>query len=540
MPALSRAHWFRLEPHTLGGAANLSELAVRYALARRAWIVRWVAATGEPTEREYPEATLVRRSTTLPPSFAVRSAVRVPGQPPRFPSSPLVLCRKTDGEWQDCGFVDEDFAAETGATALVGGTESWLIAYLAQSESGQSSCRVAVIPGQSGPDAERPIQPHPTDRGAERSQAFRLHPAPTWRPLPPYPAEPGRAGAMAGAHGPVLIVAGGANFPDLPPWENGIKRYYDDIYVLVPGESHWRPAGRLPAARAYGAALSTGDGLLILGGEDGVRTFADSLLLSWNGTKLAIKSGPPLPEPNTNGSAAFLGEDLYLMGGYTAALPRVSRGDFWRLPGALQALGVRPQSLHESLEGLSQTPSEVEGRYPSRGTRVAAWQRLEAWPGPARALAVAATLDGALYLFSGLEMRAAAEPQPAEPYLRDAYHYRPASGWERLPDLPWSVVAAPSPAPVAANPSRIFLLGGVDGTQVGRLPRETPLPNDILCFDVALGEWKLWPEPWPTPVVTVPAVALGQEWVIVSGEIKPGKRTTEVWAWRPDLPSDIL
>jgi len=508
MPALSRAHWFRLEPHTLGEAANLSELAVHYALARHAWIVRWIAANGEPTEREYEEPSPLRSGTTLPPRFALRSGVRLAGQPPRFPSSPLVLSCETNGEWQDCGFVDESFPAEIGAPTLAGGTNSWLIAYLVRNESGSAACRVAVIPRQTDP-----VRP------------------PTWRPLPPYPAAPGRAGAMAGTHGPVLIVAGGANFPDLPPWENGIKHYYDDIYVLLPGESRWRPAGRMPAARAYGAVLSTDDGLLILGGEDGVRTFADTLLLSWNGTGLTIKAGPPLPEPNTNGCAAFLGADLYLIGGYTADVPRVSRRDFWCLPGALRALGIGPQGLHESLEGF---------RYQNRGTLGATWQRVEAWPGPARALAVAAAQDGALYLFSGLEVRAASEPQPAAPYLRDAYRYRPASGWERLPDLPWSVVAAPSPAPVAANPSRIFVLGGVDGTQVGRLPRETPLPNDILCFDVGRSEWKLWPEPWPTAVVTVPAVALGTEWIIVSGEIKPGKRTTEVWAWRPDLPSDIL
>jgi N-acetylneuraminic acid mutarotase len=32
-------------------------------------------------------------------------------------------------------------------------------------------------------------------------------------------------------------------------------------------------------------------------------------------------------------------------------------------------------------------------------------------------------------------------------------------------------------------------------------------------------------------VVTSPAVALNGDWAIVSGEIKPGQRTTDVWAW---------
>jgi len=80
-------------------------------------------------------------------------------------------------------------------------------------------------------------------------------------------------------------------------------------------------------------------------------------------------------------------------------------------------------------------------------------------------------------------------------------------------------------------PGRIFILGGVDGTQVGRVPRDAALPDDILCYEADRNSWNLWTEAWPAPVVTSPAVALNGDWAIVSGEIKRGQRTTDVWAW---------
>jgi len=48
-----------------------------------------------------------------------------------------------------------------------------------------------------------------------------------WTQRPAYPLAPGMAGIIAGAHGGVLIAAGGANFPDKMPWDGGKKIYYD-------------------------------------------------------------------------------------------------------------------------------------------------------------------------------------------------------------------------------------------------------------------------------------------------------------------------
>ena len=45
----------------------------------------------------------------------------------------------------------------------------------------------------------------------------------TWTSLPPLPDPIGFAGAFAGVADGALLVAGGANFPDLPPWDKGKK-----------------------------------------------------------------------------------------------------------------------------------------------------------------------------------------------------------------------------------------------------------------------------------------------------------------------------
>ena len=39
-------------------------------------------------------------------------------------------------------------------------------------------------------------------------------------------AHPGLAGCYAGHHQGVLLVAGGANFPDGMPWDGGKKQYF--------------------------------------------------------------------------------------------------------------------------------------------------------------------------------------------------------------------------------------------------------------------------------------------------------------------------
>jgi N-acetylneuraminic acid mutarotase len=322
-----------------------------------------------------------------------------------------------------------------------------------------------------------------------------------WTRRPAYPLPPGVAGAIAGAHGGVLIAAGGANFPDKMPWDGGKKIYYDEIFVIAPGDTAWRSAGKLPERRAYSASVSLADGVLVLGGENSETIFSDSLLLRWDGRAVVVERGPALPAPRTSQVAAVLDGSVYVAGGYAPGAVRVSTGDFWRLDLAHRAAG---------------------------------WKKLPSWPGPTRAQGTIAALDGAIYLISGLEMVVGADGKGKPTYLADAFCFR-AEKWERLPDPPWSAVAVPSPAPVTPSPApaRIWMLGGVDSRLVGKQPRDTRVPDHIMYFDVAAHAWKTVAERWPDPVVTAPAVQFGSEWWIVSGEIMAGVRTTSVWSWQP-------
>lgn len=306
------------------------------------------------------------------------------------------------------------------------------------------------------------------------------------------------AGLIAGDHHGVLIAAGGANFPDRMPWEGGKKVYYDEIFVLVPGDTVWRTAGRLPEPRAYAAVVSLPDGVLVLGGETAEAVLQDGLWLRWDGKSVIGERGPALPAPRTSAAAVVLDGRVFVAGGFAPGTVRVSSADFWCL------------DLAHSGDG---------------------WKTQPTWPGPTRAQAVMAAVEGGVYLISGLEMTVGADGKPQPNYLRDAYRYR-GDKWERLPDPPWSAIAAPSPAPVTTQPARVFVLGGVDSRLVGKVPRDTRVPDHITCFDVATGRWSEMAERWPDPVVTAPAVRLGDEWWILSGEIMAGVRTTSVWSWK--------
>ena len=351
------------------------------------------------------------------------------------------------------------------------------------------------VAGASAPASHRGVE-IPTERRATGGA--------DWTARPAYPLAPGVAGIIVGAHNGVLIAAGGANFPDRMPWDGGIKAYYDQIFVFVPDATAWRAAGRLPERRAYSAVVSTPDGVLVLGGENADSVRQDAWWLKWDGKEVRIENGPELPAARTSAGAVFVDGRVFLAGGYAPGTVRESTDSFWML-------------------ALGESPSR--------------WQRLPSWPGPTRAQQVMAVVERDIYLISGLNMATDAAGKARPTYLCDAYRYR-ADRWEQLPDLPWSTIAAPSPAPVTTTPARIFVLGGVDGRTVGKVPRDTRVPGDILCFDLRSETWRRWSEPWPDPVVTSPAVRFRDEWWFVSGEIMAGVRTTSVWSWQPDKSNE--
>lgn len=165
---------------------------------------------------------------------------------------------------------------------------------------------------------------------AEISAQQTIAPSIKWKIAAQLPAENGKdisigvAGPLTGVHNDVLIVAGGANFPDDLPWNGGKKKYQDEIFVLQQkrkGKFQWldSKAFKLPFAVAYGANVNTEQGIVYLGGENEIGISKAVILLQWNkeSEKVEIKHLPDLPISLTNASAAVNKNIIYIAGGET-------------------------------------------------------------------------------------------------------------------------------------------------------------------------------------------------------------------------------
>ncbi|QDU19161.1 galactose oxidase [Urbifossiella limnaea] len=315
-----------------------------------------------------------------------------------------------------------------------------------------------------------------------------------WHQLPAVPDREGVAGSFAGVSGGALLVAGGANFPGRKPWEGGTKAWTDAAYILDTPDGSWKPAGTLLRPLGYGVSATHRGAVVCAGGSDHTRHHADAFTLEWKAGKLRTTALPPLPRPVANGCGALVGDTLYVVGGQEA-------------PDALASKAVFALDL-----------SAAEPR----------WVVGPELPSP-RILATAAVCDGSLYVVGGCELVRDGQ-RVSRRYLRDGYRLDPRAGWKRIADLPQPSAAPPSPAP--SDTAGFFLLGGDDGSQVQTAPERHPgFPRGILRYDAAADRWTAAGEQ-PAPRVTTPCVRWADRWVIPSGEMRPGVRSPQVWAFR--------
>lgn len=259
----------------------------------------------------------------------------------------------------------------------------------------------------------------------------------------------------AGTCGETMICAGGTNFPDKPMLEGGAKTWTDRIFTLSPGENGWTEAGTLPAPYAYGASASTREGLLCIGGcgKEGHRK--DVYLLSTADGAVTVTPFPPLPIALAYTAAAVLGGKVYLTGGCER-------------PGE---------------QDCTNRVFMLDARGPEQG-----WQELDPLPGRGRFLHQMAAADGVLYVLGGIGLREEDGKQARE-LLTEAWSFTPERGWTRLPEMPYAIAAAPTPAPVSRN-GVIYLLGGDDGSGKKYTPQTNPgFNNQSLCLDTAAMEW---------------------------------------------------
>lgn len=326
-----------------------------------------------------------------------------------------------------------------------------------------------------------------------------------WRKLPSIPESRGLAAAFAGVSGETLIVAGGANFPDKMPWEGGKKVWHDRIWVLDTPAGTWMEAGRLQKPRAYGVSVSVNGCVLCAGGSDASGPCADVFALEWKNGKLERNATvpPALPLPLANAAGAVdANEVVYIACGSSGPGEGKASNRFF-------AAGYRRKILE--------------------------WRELPPLPAEPRILPVAAAHGDSFYLFGGAALETK-DGKTVRRYLQDAWRYSSSAGWQRLPDMPKPCAAAPSPAPVLTNAGKVEVLiaGGDDGSLVNFTPveRHPGFPGAILRYDLTANTWSASGKV-PAPRATAPCVSWRGEFVVPSGEVRPGVRSPEVWALRP-------
>ncbi|MEW4455635.1 sodium/solute symporter [Bremerella sp. JC817] len=325
-----------------------------------------------------------------------------------------------------------------------------------------------------------------------------------WEELPALPSDLGVAGPMAGVHNDCLIVGGGANFPR-PVWESA-KQWVDDVYVLSRTEDayQWHNAGKLPRPIAYGAAVSTAQGVLCIGGSDAESVYADCYFLSWSNDKLSTTEVAPLPQPMAYGQASRLGDKVYVACGQSETGLSSATNKLWSLD-------------------LTQ----------SGQPKVWKWNELPALPGPTRAFNLVAAqhdgFDASLYVIGGRR-----EEAGQVEFLQDVWQYNPRTNvWKQRTDAPRVMMAGEA---AAVGQSHIFVLGSADESnwdRVDQLKDDHPgFPREAFAYHAITDTWNRLGET-PENLVTTIAVPWGDSIILPSGEVRPRVRSPHIWKITP-------
>lgn len=329
--------------------------------------------------------------------------------------------------------------------------------------------------------------------------------AATFAALPAFPEPPGVAGPFCGVAGGELLVAGGANFPGRPPWDGGTKVWHDRIAALDAPEGRWRMLqGSLPRPIGYGVSATWNDAVACAGGSGPDGHHADAFIIRRDGDRAVIEPLPSLPASIANATGLVHGSTLFVIGGSIAADATTASSDVWTLDLAAQGDARR-------------------------------WRPFAALPGPGRMLACCGLLGSRLAVFGGTALRAtsggAAERMP----LTDGFAIdltAPETGWAPIAPLPRPLIATPFPA-VPVGRGILLALGGDDGVRPPAGPAaHRGFPREILAYDFAADHWTVGGTV-PETSVTTCVVPWRGRFVVPSGEVRPGVRTTAVWAATP-------
>ena len=323
----------------------------------------------------------------------------------------------------------------------------------------------------------------------------------TWKELPELPISKGLSGAFSGVSNGALIVAGGANYPENPELEGRKVTWYDSISVLPDNqEAGWLTAFALQKPLAYGASVSTGDSLILIGGNNAEGFNDEVIQLTWVPTTQSIKqeSLPSLPEPLSYTGAAIKGSTLYVVGGQ----------------GGDEATELSNIFLSLDLSNLE-----------------AGWKELETWDGPARrkAITVAQNIGNITYIYiiGGEDLDKDTEGKILAKPLTDGYRYSlQFKQWERITDNPNPITATPA---INYGQSHVLVFGGDSGQMLGNESndKDPGYSRDLLVYHTITDTW-VKKGKVPLGVKATEAVAYKGGIVLVSGETRASKTTPKI------------
>lgn len=361
------------------------------------------------------------------------------------------------------------------------------------------------------------------------------------------PTTPLRVGSGQGVSAPFvgtandfILVAGGCNFPGTAAADGGKKQFYRQVYIRKK-QAHdgvWAMAGLLPRPLAYGASVTTPEGVVCIGGTSNGKTSEKSvLLLQLKQQRLQIKMLSPLPCGLDQHAAALGGGYLYVAGGQTGGIPSA-------------------KAFRIALSTLLKNPH-------------AQWERLPDYtlPGNERVQPCGAVQTGALhpqfYLFGGYN------PTNGKVFTDGRYLNPKNNIWYKTADIKpdGRMRALIGTQAVASGCSHILFFGGVDKDifekAIGRTLRmgelkaknmsaaeadslkkqqeaymRQPAPwyrfnSDVLTYHTITDSWGIATS---SPLMAragagiVPYTDLQgqQHWMVIDGEVKPGIRTADV------------
>ena len=330
----------------------------------------------------------------------------------------------------------------------------------------------------------------------------------------------GVAGAVIGWHNNILMVAGGANFPDALPWEGGKKKYHNQIFLfekkgqqLVSLATH--DIMSIPVA--YAANCITKYGIAAVGGENEMGLLADAFLykIASEGKAVLIEKLPALPIPTTSASAVAIDDFIFILGGETA---HGTTRDCWKL---------------------------------DLTNRDAGWGKIQALPTPlsfAYAGVYGKENNSTIVVLGGRNKTASG----TSTFSKAVFSYLPTLNvWIEKASLPYAISAGTS---ISLEDEGILIFGGDRGEtfaqveqklvaiakaegkekevliqQKNQLQINHPgFSKEVLFYNPVSEKVKsIGTIPFPTPVTTT-AILFNDYIVIPSGEIRAGVRTPHI------------